>query len=122
MIMALNVEDFRLEFTLKHAQLIINQNPELGVVISPLTTMTEYKEHFQSWYGEHSAEYKLICSMVNLLNMIKTFINTSTSKDIGGKQPVSLTIEAWLGKWPLRHALMIKLKDSINNPLKITGA
>lgn len=120
--MALNLEDFRLEYTLNHAQVILNQNPELGDVVSPLSTMTEYKEHFHCWYGEHSAEYKLICAMVNLLNMIKTFINTSTSKDVGGNQPVSLTLEAWLGRWPLRRALLLKLKESIDNPVKITGA
>lgn len=120
--MALNLEDFRLEYALSHAQLIINDNPELGEVISPLSTMTEYKEHFHCWYGEHSAEYKLICSMVNLLNMIKTFINTSTSKDVGGKQPVSLPLDVWLGNWPLRRALLLKLKESVDNPMKITGA
>jgi hypothetical protein len=120
--MALNTEDFRLQFTLNHAQLIVYQNPELSEVLSPLTTMTEYKEHFQSWYGEHSAEYRLICAMVNLLNMIKTYTNTSSPREAGGKQPASLTLDAWLGKWPLRQALLIKLKNSIENPVSATGA
>ena len=120
--MALNISDMRIQHTVEQALFILEKDPTLDEVILTWDVMTQYKDHFENWYGQGSAEHNLICALVTLQGMIKTFIQTCCSKDDGGKEGGNLPFSRWLNNAPLRNALRIRLHQCTHSPHTLTGA
>lgn len=119
--MTLNIADHRIADALSMAKLILEGNLTLSQISGYLDTSLEYQGHFNSWYGEQSAEYEMICALANLVRIVHLFCNTACSASGGGKSAGDLTFNQWLGDAPIRNSLRLRLFNSIQEQMKLTG-
>lgn len=104
-----NTADYRIKYAIQQANRVLYDNPEIDTVLTDLDLLIECREHLL-WYGEASAEYQLINSLVNLVRMLKTSCSTNRP---------GMKIKEWMGEQPIRNALNQRLSKALNEPQAI---
>lgn len=107
--MHFNTTDSRVLHTVQTAELVLQENSEISLLLKEFDLLTDYRTHFKEWYGEMAIEYKLINALVNFLRLAKI-----------SSVPEGSSLVAWLEAEPIRNALRQKVEQALKNPQVLT--
>lgn len=95
--------DYRLNLVKQKASEILEQQMCTSEVSEYQDIMLEYRDFFKLWYGEHSKEFMLANSVVNLIRL--------TNSPSVENQPLNL----WIADQPIRKAWLKKIELALGS-------